>query len=94
MYEFENENCEILFAMKLQQVLKTKIVGKIFVRCVQDNSLYIQIKTIDNLEYRTCLNDFKERVLNGWTTEYAAYEVLADYKKFIIKQMMEKYFYY
>lgn len=93
MYEFENENCETVFTTALQQKLKTKIVGKIFVRYVSTDSIYVQIRTEDDLEYKTYLNDFTKRVLNGWSADYAAYEVLVEYRKFIMEKVTKKYFY-
>lgn len=89
----ENENCETVFTIALQQKLKNKIVGKIFVRYVSTDSIYVQITTEDGLDYKTHLNNFTERVLNGWSAEYAAYEIFSEYKKFIMEQITSKYFY-
>lgn len=84
---------ERLFAMNLQQKLKTKIVGKIFVTATKDDALYIQITNSDNLEFKTYLKNFTERMLNGWSSDYAAYEVVQQYTDFVIDQMKSKYFY-
>lgn len=93
MCNIENESVENVFAMALQQKLKNKIVGKIFVKCTSTDALYIQITAADGLEYVTHLTNFTDRVLNGLSAEYAAYEVFGDYKKFIMEQIASKYFY-
>lgn len=80
---------EYLFATTLQQRLKEKIVGKIFIKVTLHDELFIKIDTLGGLEYKLFINDFSNKILNGWTTEYAAYEVITQYKRFI----NERYFF-
>lgn len=93
MCNIENESVENVFAMALQQKLKTKIAGKIFVKCTSTDALYVQITAMDDLVYTTHLGDFTNRVLNGWSADYAAYEVFSEYKQFVMEQIASKYFY-
>lgn len=82
-----------LFAMNLQQKLKTKIIGKIFVKVIQDDKLYVQIERDAGQTFKLFLDNFSERILNGWSTDYAVYEVMSEYRKFVIGIMEERYFY-
>ena len=79
---------EYLFATTLHQKLREKIIGKIFVKVTTDDALLIKIESLGGLEYKTYIENFSTRIFNGWSTDYAAYEVVNDYKKFV----MDRYF--
>lgn len=90
------QDYEYLFSMTLQQKLKSKIIGKIYVKVTQNDELLTIIRREDDdedMEFKLFLGHFSERLINGWTTEYAAYEVMRAYKDFITKRMSERYFY-
>ena len=72
-----------LFAMNLHGKLKEKIVGYIFVVVNQWDKLVIEIESFGGLEYRVVYDNFSSRILHGWTSDYAVYEIVQGYRKFI-----------
>ena len=83
---------ECNFTTNLQQKLKTKIKGKIYVEVNWHDEIYVRIINMDNIKYEHRITNFSERFLNGWSTDYAAYEIVKEYKRFIFEQMEKKYF--
>lgn len=79
---------EYLFTTTLHQKLREKIVGKIFVKVTRNDELFAKIESYGGLEYRFYRSNFSESLLNGYTTDFAAYEVVTEFKRFI----MNKYF--
>lgn len=84
---------EHYFSMNLQQKLKTKIKGTIFVEVNWHDEIYVRIVNMDNIKYEHRISNFSERFLNGWSTDYAAYEIVKEYRNFIIEELEKKYFY-
>lgn len=83
-------NYEYVFATNLHEKLKGQIRGRIFVKVVSDDRLYVSIqRDVADKVFNLYINNFSDRILNGWSTDYAAYEIRQDYRKFIMK----KYFY-
>lgn len=82
---------EYLFSMNLHAKLKEKIVGKIFVTVKPNDTLYVKIETFEGLTYDVSVHNFSERFLNGYSTDYVAYEIVREYKKFITKKILHKY---
>lgn len=80
---------EYLFSTNLHAKLKEKIVGKIFVKVTYNDELLIKINSYGNLECTIHIGNFSERILNGWSTDYAVYEVIKQYREFLNK----KFFY-
>lgn len=74
---------EYLFTTTLHQKLREKIVGKIFVKVTRNDELFVKIESYGGLEYRFYRSNFSESIVNGYTTDFAAYEVVAEFKKFI-----------
>lgn len=58
------------FSMALYAKLKERIYGHIYVKVTDDDELYI--------------NRFSEKMLNGYTTDYATYEVIEKLKKYVM----------
>lgn len=79
---------EYLFSVALHTKLKSKIKGKVWVK-VFKNTLVVRINHMDDVNYEYILNNFSDRVLNGLGSDYIVYEVLQDYKQFVMSQ----YFY-
>ena len=78
---------EYLFATNLQQKLKEKIIGKVFVKINANDELYIKIERHEEgVMYEASYDEFSQKFINGWTTEYAAYEVLKNYKSSLMKR--------
>lgn len=74
-----------LFAMNLHGKLKEKIVGHIFVVVNQWDKLVVEIE-MEGLKYRVVYDDFSNRILHGWTSDYAVYEIMQGYRTFIRKK--------
>lgn len=74
---------EYLFATTLHQKLKEKIVGSIFVKVTTNDELFIIIDSFGDIKYKLWFDHFSERIVNGWSTDYAVYDVLSQYRKFI-----------
>lgn len=77
---------EYLFATTLHEKLKEKIIGRIFCKVNTMDQLYVTITTYGDVKYETSVEDFSKKVLNGWTTDYAAYEITEQYRKSINKR--------
>ena len=84
---------EQYFSMTLQQKLKKRIIGKIFVKITMKDEILVMIEREDEWKFRMFISDFSDKLLNGLSTDYVAHEVLKEYKTFIIDRMNEKYFY-
>ena len=67
---------EYLFSMNLQAKLKEKIQGAIYVKVNENDSLVIKVTRRDGNNFDVSFTDFANRMLNGLTTDYAAYEVV------------------
>lgn len=80
---------ECLFSTNLRDKLKGAIKGGIFVKVNENDSLVVEIKRKDGNNFGVSFTDFSNRVLNGFTTEYAAYEVVKKYKKFVTSQFFK-----
>lgn len=85
--------CEQLFSMAVQQKLKRKIIGKIFVKVTQNDELLVLIEREDELKFKLFIENFSEKCINGLTSDYIAYEIMKQYREFLIGRMNEKYFY-
>lgn len=79
-------NYEYEFVTALRSKLKEKLLGKIFCKVI-NNELYVEINNF-GLEFKMHIDDFANKVLNGYSTDYAMYEIITTYKKFVL----HKYF--
>ena len=77
---------EYLFSTALHTKLKERIQGGIFVKVNWDDILVVKIKRQDGNTFEYRFEDFSKKVLNGFTTDYAAYEVESEYQRFVLKQ--------
>lgn len=84
MYDYE-----FVFAKTLQQ----KIIDQVWAGVktwVSGDELYVSIMRDENdINFVTSIPGFSERILNGWTTDYAAYEVIKKYKAYITKMIFK-----
>lgn len=79
---------EYLFVTLLHQKLKDQIVGRVYVTITPKNELFVEIISFGDLKWNMYFGRFSERILNGWSTDYAAYEIIKEFKGFI----MSRYF--
>ena len=80
---------EYLFSMNLQTKLKERIQGGIFVKVDRGDNLIVEITRRDRNNFEMSFTDFSNRMLNGFSTDYAAYEVVKKYQKFVMKQFFK-----
>lgn len=73
---------EYIFSIALQSKLKEAINASIFVNVFKDQ-LTVQIKTRFGLDYDTAINNFSEKILNGYSSDYAAYQIVKEYRSYI-----------
>lgn len=87
-----DDNYKYLFSTVLHSKIKEQVIGKVFTRVMYNDTLLISITSYDNVEFVMEISNFSEKILNGWSTDYAVYEVLEKYKKFVTNRIMKKYF--
>lgn len=74
---------EYIIASTLRQKLIEKVNGGVKT-WVTNDELFINIRLEEcGILYELSVPNFAERILNGWTTDYAVYEILQDYRRFI-----------
>lgn len=74
---------EYLFSTELHRKLKEKIIGGIWVK-VYHNELHVKITGHDGIEYEFVRENFNKRILNGYSSDYVVYEIVKEYKAFIL----------
>ncbi len=80
-----------VFSVALQKRLKEKIYAGIFVKSTENDCISIVIaRKSDNVVFKTQIDNFSQKILYGYSTEYAAYEVLAKYRSFIMNKFFIK----
>ena len=77
---------EYVFATTLHQKLKEKIIGKIYVTVTIADELLVKIESFNGLTYKFIRGNFSESILHGFSTDFAVYEIVTEYKKFIMKK--------
>lgn len=65
-----------------------KIVGRIYV-AVRNDILITEIDTIGGIKIDISINDFANKLVNGYSTDYAAYEIAKEYKKKILSKYLK-----
>lgn len=80
---------EYLFSTNLHAKLKERIQGGIYVKVNDNDSLVVKITRKDGNNFDVSFTDFSNKFLNGFTTDYAAYEVQKKYQKFVMKQFFK-----
>lgn len=80
---------EYLFATTLHAKLKEKIIGKIYVAVTRENALLVKIESFGGLSYSTAIDNFSDKILNGYSTDYAAYEIVNQYRKFVTNKFLK-----
>ena len=80
----ENTDLKYLHASTLQQKLKEVVYGKVFVKVI-DDVLVIRIECYHDINFKTTIENFSDKVLNGYATDQACCEVSKQYRTFINK---------
>lgn len=75
-----------IFAKYLREKIHLKVWHeRIFIARTYDDDLFVQIVLKNGLTFETSIPDISDKIVNGYTTDYAAYEILQKLKRFIIK---------
>ncbi len=91
MYDYENY--KQLFSMTLQQKLKYRIKGNIYVKVTLDDALLVVISQEGETIFKKFINNISDKIQNGLTTDYCVYEVMKEYRQVVIDIAVERYFY-
>jgi hypothetical protein len=83
------EDYIVMFSKNLAQKLVEKVRGKVFVNVTPEDELYVSINFNNDIKFKTTLGRFSERVVNGWSTDYACYEIQEQYEKFILRHFLK-----
>ncbi len=80
-----------VFSKTLHQKLKEKIYAGVHVKSTDDDKLEIIIaRDSEGLLFKMEVDNFSDRLLHGYSTDYAVYEVLTRYRKFILNRYFVK----
>ena len=83
-----------LFSKTLHKKLKDKVRAGVHVKSTPDDKLEIIIaRTSENLIFTMYIDDFSTRLLNGYSTDYATYEIIEKYRRFNNKYYRKKILY-
>lgn len=72
------------FSVALHAKLKERIYGHIYIKPINNDGLWIQITRNDGLDFEMYIERLGEKMLDGYTTDYAAYEVVRKLKKYVM----------
>lgn len=78
-----------IFSTILHEKLKEKINGRVFVRVVSEDKLLVVINSYGDIEFKVFINDFSEKVLYGLSTDYAVYEIMKQYRRFVMNKFFK-----
>lgn len=79
-------NYKGIFSKNLHQKLKEKIVGKIYVRILDDDRLCVRIDGYAGLSFGYYYENISDQILHGLTTDYMVYVITQAYKKDVIRK--------
>lgn len=80
-----------VFSKALHERLKEKVRAGIFVRSTIDDNLEITIvRSGEDLKFQMTINGLSDKMLHGYSADYAAHEILEKYKRFIINKYFIK----
>ena len=82
---------ELIFKTVLHKKLKEKVTGHIYIDINERDELFVDIQS-NGLRYQKRVLGVSDKILNGLTTDYAAYEIMKDYKKYIIDNVTKQFF--
>ena len=83
---------EFIFSNKLKEKLNETVYGGVKTWVTKDE-LHVSIRLEEcgvNFEY--VIPDISDRILNSFTTDYAVYEVMREYKSYLAKQLRNRFF--
>ena len=83
---------EFIFSNNLKNKLIGEVKGGVKTWIVHDD-LYISILMSKyDMQFEHVIPRISERILNGYTTDYAVYEIIKEYKDYLFKAVKETFF--
>lgn len=80
-----------IYATRLHEFLKSRIVGTVFVKIVYD-TIIIRINSFDNFYYKKEIHNFLSLVNKNTSASDISKMIFEDYKARLTKEVMKKYF--
>ena len=80
-----------IYATRLHEYLKSRIVGTVFVKIVYD-TIIIRINSFDNFYYKKEIHNFSSLVNKGTSAANISKMILEDYRAQLTREVMKKYF--
>ena len=82
-------NYKYIFSMALYEKLKEIVVGKIFCEINDNDELFVKIESFGDIKFDMTIDNITDKILLGYDSKRAAYEVMIQYKKFILKKFLK-----
>ena len=82
-------NYKYIFSMDLYEKLKEIVVGKIFCEINDNDELFVKIESFGDIKFDMTIDNITDKILLGYDSEEAAYDVIIQYKKFILKKFLK-----
>lgn len=80
-----------IFTNRLHDLLKSRIVGSVFVKVVYD-TIVVRINSFDNFYYKREIRNFSSLVNKGTSASDISKIIIEDYRTRLTKELMKKYF--
>lgn len=78
-----------LFSKRLHEKLKSMVIGKVYCVVNPKDQLYVTIEQHEDMRFEIYIKDISERLMRGYSTDYAAYEIVEKYKRFITNRFIK-----
>lgn len=82
-------NYKYIFSRTLYEKLKEIVVGNIFCEINDADELFVKIESFGDIKFDMAIDNITDKILLGYDSEGAAYEVIIQYKKFILKKFLK-----
>lgn len=81
---------DYVFTTMLHEKLKEKVIASVFCRVMPGDELYVKIESSGDLIFTITFENFSNKLLKGWTTDHAVYEIMKKYKSFILGRFFKR----
>ena len=75
---------EYLFAMAVQSKIKNRVKANVYVTILPSDELFVKIYKEGDFEFKTYRKHITEEINNGLSSDFIAYLIARDFKKFIM----------
>ena len=78
-----------IFAKNLREKIHLKVWhDRIFIARTYNDDLFVSIALSGGPTFETNIPNISDKIVNGYTTDYAVYEILQELRRFIIKSYL------